>query len=114
MQATLGMGTVQKPDFEGCLDYSIDRADHIRAILLIFNGNMVMPTRAPRFVLFLAKYNALSAVTRNGPEIPLIEGTILPTLEDDWLLGFTEAFTSFWDGAEPPAVCMPKSPRVSR
>jgi hypothetical protein len=91
IKATLRMGSVGKPDKENVCDYAINRADHIRAIVLLFNGHIVLPSRASRFHRFLVRYNTLSPVTRNGPEIPFIGGTLLPTLQDDWLLGFTEA-----------------------
>jgi hypothetical protein len=104
IKATLGMGGVGKPDNENVCDYAINRADHIRAIVLLFNGHIVLPSRASQFQRFLARYNKLNPNLRNGPQIPFIGGTLLPTLQDDWLLGFTEAEGCFTCSVLPTAT----------
>jgi LAGLIDADG endonuclease len=104
IQRNLGMGVVGKPHVDGGCDYYINRTDHIRAIVLLFNGNIVLPTRVLRFRHFLDKYNALPAETRNGLQIPFVEGTLLPSLQDDWLLGFTEAEGVFYLHCTPGGV----------
>lgn len=69
----------------------------IHLICLLFNGNMVLPTRNAKFVLFLSKFNEnLLKKNLSNPIIPLYH-TILPSLSDYWLSGFCDAegcFTS--------------------
>lgn len=69
----------------------------IHLICLLFNGNMVLPTRNAKFVLFLSKFNE-SLLKKNlfSPIIPIYD-TLMPTLSDYWLSGFCDAegcFTS--------------------
>jgi hypothetical protein len=84
IQQTLGFDKVYKGK-TGDYEWKVNKLDHIKALALLFNGNMVMPTRAERFKNFLAAYNA----KKHSSAILLIGSTILPTLHDQWLHGFT-------------------------
>jgi hypothetical protein len=55
---------------------------------------MVFFTRNAKFLLFLATYNFI-ALRRNLDTIAPIMDTILPTLNDSWLSGFTDAAGCF-------------------
>ena len=63
-------------------------------ISLIFNGNMVFPTRNARFLTFLSSFN--ERLLKNNMDIikPKIN-TIIPTLQDAWLSGITDGEGSF-------------------
>jgi len=59
-------------------------------VSLIFNGNMVFPIKQIKFTSFLSKLNL--KLIKNNEDIILIKNNyILPTLNDLWILGFTDA-----------------------
>nr|YP_025763.1 putative site-specific DNA endonuclease [Tupiella akineta]AAQ18720.1 putative site-specific DNA endonuclease [Tupiella akineta] len=74
-------------------------------LVSLFNGNMVLPTRQARFLLFLEAYNQLilklflseKQVPRKRKAIrPLtivdkLPHTVLPTLEDAWITSLTDS-----------------------
>jgi len=63
-------------------------------IALIFNGNMVLPSKLASFEAFLARFNEMAVnpgARVRTPVVPFIPTTILPTLSDNWLLGFADA-----------------------
>ena len=63
-------------------------------VVLLFNGNLVLPVKAQSFTKFLAAYNLLASnpnAKYNLPTVKLISNSILPTLTDSWLLGFVDA-----------------------
>ena len=66
-------------------------------LVSLFNGNLVLPTRQARFLLFLEAYNLLIMKPRKRKAIrPLIivdklSRTVLPTLKDAWIAGFTDS-----------------------
>jgi hypothetical protein len=65
-------------------------------IALIFNGNMVLPTRQLVFESFLVGLNTLLAMGKfQLPHILHSPRLVLPTLTDAWLSGFTDAEGSF-------------------
>nr|QCQ69085.1 cytochrome c oxidase subunit 1 [Synchytrium taraxaci] len=67
----------------------IGRREDLHLILLLFNGNVVLPSRKVQFSKFMTAYNNLSRL-QSGP-ITYLTSRVLPSLEDQWLLGFTEA-----------------------
>jgi len=72
----------------------------IHLICLLFNGNLVLPTRNAKFIHFLSAFNE-KILKKNlfSPIIPIYE-TKLPTLLDYWLAGFCDAkgcFISSYD-----------------
>ena len=69
---------------------------NIYLLCLLFNGNMVFPTRNARFVTFLSVFNE-KLLKKGITPIPLIHGCVSPTLNDAWLSGITDGegcFTS--------------------
>lgn len=63
-------------------------------ISLIFNGNMVFPTRNARFLTFLSSFNE-RLLKKNMDTIKPEINTITPSLEDAWLAGITDGEGSF-------------------
>lgn len=84
IQKTLGFGNIYAKNCGGS-QWQVAKFDHVRALVLLFNGNMVLPTREKRFKAFLAAYNA----KKHSTAILHIDRTLLPTLHDQWLHGFT-------------------------
>lgn len=64
----------------------IQKKDSIRLILLLFNGNIIQPSRKIQFNQFLLSYNSKSL----EPITYLISKTSV-SLNNPWQLGFTEA-----------------------
>nr|YP_010846170.1 LAGLIDADG homing endonuclease [Cyathus stercoreus]WEV87357.1 LAGLIDADG homing endonuclease [Cyathus stercoreus] len=61
-------------------------------ICLIFNGNMVFPTRNARFLRFLDTFNERSLrIALKKETLEPITSTILPTLKDNWLAGIIDS-----------------------
>jgi len=54
---------------------------------LLFNGNIVLPSRKIQFLKFISAYNSL----RNSSSIVYNNQNNWPSLNNTWLLGFTEA-----------------------
>lgn len=70
--------------------FIVQDISNIFLICLIFNGNMVFFTRNSRFLTFLSVYNDL-ALRMKLQIINPVFNTLLPTLQDHWLAGFTDA-----------------------
>jgi LAGLIDADG endonuclease len=81
---------IQQSKIKNTHRFIVQDMKHIMMICLLFNGNMVFFTRNAKFLIFLATYNII-ALRRNLDIIPPIMNTILPTLNDAWLSGFTDA-----------------------
>lgn len=81
--------------------YSIFRVKNLqelRYIIYIFNGNLILPYRKRQFATFLSIYNKKMRHWADSKtkrffveEISLRESYILPSLENAWLNGFTDA-----------------------
>ena len=69
--------------------YVVQDIKGLTLISLLFNGNMVFPTRIARFHTFLSALNE-KLLTKNLPIIYPIYKTVLPTLNDWWLSGITD------------------------
>lgn len=87
IQKILNMGNVIKQG-PRVYRFIINKRDDIAQLLLLFNGNIILPTRKVQFYKFLTAYNLSKKVLE--PIIYLTSNN-LPTLNDAWLLGFTEA-----------------------
>ena len=87
IKQTLNMGNILK---QGPRVYRliIHRKTHIELIILLFNGNIVLPSRKVQFNKFLSFYN-IKPVSNIIPYIS--SGNLACTLDNTWLLGFTEA-----------------------
>lgn len=67
---------------------------HLSIISLLFNGNMVFPTRAAKFYTFLSALN--EKLLKHGENITTpIYATVLPSLKDGWLAGISDGEASF-------------------
>lgn len=73
--------------------YVIRKKSDIYLICLLFNGNMVMPTKQQRFIQFLIILNEYIIKYKNNKYniIEPLNYCILPSLKDSWLAGFTDA-----------------------
>jgi LAGLIDADG endonuclease len=66
-------------------------------IVSLFNGNIVLPTRHERFLLYLNAFNLLIAKPRKRKAIrtvAYVEGLshmVQPSLKDAWITGFTDS-----------------------
>jgi len=74
--------------------YIIQDVKGLILISLIFNGNMVFPTKIARFHTFLSALNE-KLLTKNLPLIYPLYYTVVPTLNDWWLSGITDGEGSF-------------------
>jgi len=87
----LGFGKViQQSKSNKTHQFIIQDISHIFLISLIFNGNMVFFTKYFRFLTFISVYNELALRLKLDLINPIFD-TVLPTLNDHWLVGFTDA-----------------------
>jgi len=76
--------------------YVVQDINNIYLLCLLFNGNMVFPTRNARFITFLSFFNE-RLLKKGLIPIPLINNYVSPSLNDGWLSGITDGegcFTS--------------------
>jgi hypothetical protein len=64
----------------------IQRIQHLRLIMFLFNGNLILPSRKIQFNKFLLAYNS-----KSDSPIDYLPLNNAITLDNSWLLGFTEA-----------------------
>lgn len=85
IQKKLNMGRILK---QGPRVYRliIEKKEHLRLIILLFNGNLILPTRKTQFNKFLIAYN-----NKYEPIQYIINNHSFISLDNAWLLGFTEA-----------------------
>jgi hypothetical protein len=87
----LGFGTViQQSKSDKTHRYIVQDINNLSLICSLFNGNIVFLTRNTKFLMFLAAFND-KALRSKIDKIEPISTTILPTLNDHWLSGFTDA-----------------------
>lgn len=88
---TLNFGRVIK---QGKLTYRfiVEQKNLMELIILIFNGNMLLPTRIKRFKIFLEVYNKKAIKGKIIlPQIEFLKPENEPSLNNAWLSGFTDA-----------------------
>jgi hypothetical protein len=92
IQETLGFGKVIKQG-ERTSRYIVQDINNLYLIILLFNGNIVLPTRKIRFNSFLSKFNEKVGKGKIKSLIPInpINSNLLPSLNNSWLSGFTDA-----------------------
>jgi hypothetical protein len=79
---TLGFGSVIKQSVkQNTHRFIIQDYKNIYLICLLFNGNMVFPTKNGRFLTFLSKFNEKIIKNKQKIIIPIMN-TITPTLND--------------------------------
>ena len=108
IQRTLGFGKVIKQG-KRTSRYIVQDMQNLTYLLHLFNGNLILPSRKNYFVKFLETYNARCEKSwrrkgeapmdpdpagnhyKNPNSIEYIRSEIMPSLNDAWLCGFTDA-----------------------
>ena len=91
IKQNLGFGTVRVQSAKlNTHKFVVQDFTNIYLLCLLCNGNMVLPTRSARFLIFLSSFNE-KLLRKNLTIITPITETILPTLSDCWLLGFVDS-----------------------
>jgi LAGLIDADG endonuclease len=76
--------------------YVVQDLNNLYLLCLLFNGNMVFPTRNARFISFLSFFNE-KLLKKGIKPIEILTGYVKPSLNDGWLSGITDGegcFTS--------------------
>lgn len=87
IKTNLNMGNVIKQG-PRVSRFIINRREHIRLIILLFNGNIILPSRKIQFNQFINTFNEKPVET---DKIEYIIKNNEIQLSNTWLLGFTEA-----------------------
>jgi len=92
IQEELGFGKVIKQG-KRTSRFIVQDLANIHLLILLFNGNLVLPTRKKIFITFLENFNMKinKGKIKNIKSIKIILSEILPSLTDSWLSGFTDA-----------------------
>lgn len=91
----LGFGKVIKQSIkQNTHRFVVQDTKNIFLICLLFNGNMVFPTRKARFLTFLSSFNE-KLIRRNLTTIFALDDCVTPSLKDGWLSGITDGEASF-------------------
>ncbi len=69
--------------------YVVQDLNNLYLICLLFNGNMVFPTRNARFISFLSFFNE-KLLKKGIKPIDILIGYVKPSLNDGWLSGITD------------------------
>lgn len=86
----LGFGKVIKQSVkQNTHRFVIQDIQNLYLICLIFNGNMVFPTRKARFLTFLSFFNE-KLLKKNLTTITPLDITVTPSLKDGWISGITD------------------------
>lgn len=91
IKETLGFGKVI-PQSANTSRYVIQNKKEIELIIHLFNGNIILPSRKTKFKSFVKGFN--NWVTKGRiilNPVELIHRDILPSLNDSWFTGFTDA-----------------------
>nr|WVH38092.1 LAGLIDADG endonuclease [Cubamyces lactineus] len=86
IQQTLGFGRVIKQG-PRTSRFVVEDIASITLLVALFNGNLVFPLKQASFSRFLKAFNNRSKDTK----VMFISTLITPTLNDNWLCGFTDA-----------------------
>ena len=87
----LGFGKVIKQSVkQNTHRFVIQDFKNLYLICLLFNGNMVFPTRKARFLTFLSFYNE-KLLKKNINTITPLDVCVIPSLKDGWISGITDA-----------------------
>ena len=73
--------------------YIVEDISNLYLILLLYNGNLILPSRKVNFKYFLDNFNqkVISARIKNYREIKLQVSDIRPSQDNSWISGFTDA-----------------------
>lgn len=86
IKRTLGFGRLIKQGPKTSR-FKVEDIANVRLIVNLFNGNLVFPLRQAKFILFLEAFNKRS----QDKIIEFIPSLVVPTLNDCWLSGITDA-----------------------
>ncbi|CAK7920264.1 putative LAGLIDADG endonuclease (mitochondrion) [[Candida] anglica] len=90
MQKEFGFGSVMAQNKEKSMyKWVMTKKREMYMMCLLLNGNLVLPIRYIKFSEFMAKLN-IKLVKNNEEILTLKNYCKLPTLKDNWLLGFTD------------------------
>jgi hypothetical protein len=86
----LGFGKVIKQSVkQNTHRFVVQDLKNLYLICLLFNGNMVFPTRKARFLTFLSSFNE-KLLKKNLETITPLDFCVSPSLKDAWLSGITD------------------------
>jgi LAGLIDADG endonuclease len=86
----LGFGKVIKQSVkQNTHRFVIQDIKNLYLICLLFNGNMVFPTRKARFLTFLSYFNE-KLLKQNLVNISPLDICVTPSLKDGWISGITD------------------------
>lgn len=90
IQDNLGFGSIYLPSNRRVHRFWVSSTKDLYLLCLLFNGNMVFPTRSARFLAFLTSFNE-KLLKKNilAPINPIMEN-VIPSLVDCWLLGLVD------------------------
>jgi cytochrome c oxidase subunit 1 len=92
IKKNLGFGKVIKQSIKGNTHrFVLQDTNNLFLICLLFNGNMVFPSRNARFLIFLSTFNE-KLLKRNLPFILPKFNTVVPTLNDGWISGISDSY----------------------
>jgi len=90
IKSNLGFGQIFKQSVKNNTHrFIVQDFKNLYLICLLFNGNMVFPTRKARFLTFLGFFNE-RLLKKNINTITPLDISVLPTLKDAWLSGITD------------------------
>ena len=90
IKETLGFGKVISQSLK-CSRYVTQSKREIEIIISLFNGNTVLPTRQKSLDLFIKGFNNWAGKGNIKLEaVTTINNTIIPSLNNSWLAGFTD------------------------
>lgn len=91
----LGFGKViQQSAKQKTHRFIVQDFNNLFLICLLFNGNMVFPTRKARFLSFISFFNE-RLLKKNLITISPLDVCVTPSLKDGWLSGITDGEGSF-------------------
>ena len=70
--------------------FIVQDTNNLHLICELFNGNMVLPTRYARFISFISFFNE-RLLKKNIRPLIIKDNCVLPSLNNAWLSGFTDA-----------------------
>ena len=74
--------------------WEIQNKRDVYLMILLINGNLVLPIKSAKFNIFLANFNY--KLIRNLESIIIFDNRlVLPSLNNSWIIGFTDAKGSF-------------------
>lgn len=68
----------------------VNKKRDIYLLILLFNNNLVLPIKYAKFLVFISKFNLLLIKNKEQMIIPSTS-LMLPSLQDNWISGFTDA-----------------------